>query len=223
MKNKSVVFFLFSLFVFASAQTASAQVTSKGIDTQNKQIRDISTSQGSNDNSGSRGGAGRGIDWGKDKTPHRLPLANPYRMASKRDILLAQIADIMKERNLVLDEAASRPADGVLVTQPYTFSKGAVITGSQLSRYANLPETGDEGAWTRGRYTLTIDVQTIDGINNNVAVTAKVEGRTETALGAQWLTLPSSGEAENEFLTVLVERITGVSPYETHKPAEKPQ
>ncbi|MEP6924630.1 MAG: hypothetical protein ABI954_09200 [Pyrinomonadaceae bacterium] len=220
MKSVAFVFFLFSIFACERAQIFAQ---AKGIDTQNKQITDIGNSKGPTDNGNRRDvGAGRGFDFGAGKTPDRLPLANPYRMASKRDILLASITDILRNRNLVLDEAASRPADGVLVTQPYTFSKGAVITQSQLLRYATLPdEDRRDGVWTRARYTLTIDVQTIDGINNNVSITAKVEGRTETALGSQWLTLASSGEVENDVLADLVERVTGTAPYQVTKQPEK--
>lgn len=220
----AVVFFSFAaLFMLAALPTSAQQNSAKGIDNQNKQIKDISTGQGPTDNGTNRGvGTGRGIDWGKGKTPERAALANPYRLGSKRDILLATIMDIMKERGLVLDEAASRTADGLLITQPYTFVKGAVIAGSQLQRFAVLPD-GDDGAWTRGRYTLTIDVQTIDGNFNNVSVTAKVEGRSESALGSQWLTLTSSGTAENDFLSLLVERVTGTSPYSVPTTEPTPQ
>jgi hypothetical protein len=223
MKIIALSFLFFSLFVIGSSD---ALAQGKGIDTQNREIQNIGNGQGPTDNASNRTtGTGRGFDFGAGKTPDRGILANPYRMASRRDILLTQIADVMRERNLVLDEAASRPADGVLVTQPYVFAKGAVVTGSQLLRYAALPDRDE--AWSRGRYTLTIEVQTIDGANNNVSVTAKVEGRSESGQGSSWLTLTSSGEAENEFLATLVERITGTSPYQTTAPAEtstdKPQ
>jgi hypothetical protein len=49
-------------------------------------------------------------------------------------------------------------------------------------------------------------------MSHNVAVTAKIEGRTENPLGAEWLSFKSSGEAEEEFLTKLVEAVTGISP-----------
>ncbi|HSK72702.1 MAG TPA: hypothetical protein VK892_13455, partial [Pyrinomonadaceae bacterium] len=67
-------------------------------------------------------------------------------------------------------------------------------------------------AWTRGRYTLTIEVQSIDGMQNNVSVLAKVEGRSESGLMSEWTTLQSSGIAEDEFLVKLVEAITGTTP-----------
>jgi hypothetical protein len=85
-----------------------------------------------------------------------------------------------------------------------------VTSRSQLSRYANLP--GYDSVWTRGRYTLTIEVQSIDGVQNNVSVIAKIEGRQENGLFSEWATLPSNGTAEDEFLAKLIENVTGVTP-----------
>jgi hypothetical protein len=217
---------LFSLAVILFALAASVSFSyaqGKGIDTQNKQIRDIGNSQGPTDNGNRQNtGAGRGFDFGSGKTPDRVILSNPYRMPSKRDILLRTIADLMREQGLTVDEAASRAPDGFVVSQPYTFAKGAVITGSQLTRYANIPREDIDTGWTRGRYTLRVEVQSIDGTNNNVNVTAKVEGRTETPLGANWLTLESSGEVEQSFLNALVERVTGKAPNAVPKPVDEP-
>jgi len=215
---------LFSLAVIIFAFAASVSFSyaqGKGIDTQNKQIRDIGNSKGPGDNGNRQDtGSGRGFDFGAGKTPDRIILSNPYRMPSKRDILVRTIADLMREQGLIVDEAASRASDGLVVSQPYTFAKGAVITGSQLTRYANIPREDIDTGWTRGRYTLRVEVQSIDGTYNNVNVTAKVEGRTETPLGANWLTLSSSGEVEQNFLNALVERVTGKAPNEVPKPAE---
>lgn len=218
MKTIAGLFVLLSVFAL-SVYESDAQ--SKGMDTQNQQIRDVGNGRGPADNGNRRDvGTGRGFDFGAGKTPDRVILSNPYRLAGKRDFLIATISDILRERNLILDESASRPSDGILITQPYTFAKGAVITRSELLRYSNVPDDTDS-AWTRGRYTLTIEMQSIDGTNNNVSVSAKVEGRSESALGAQWLTLESSGEAENDFLAALVERLTGKDPNEVPKPPQK--
>ncbi len=215
MKAVAAFFAFLSILALTAVQ---AQAQAKGIDTQNQQIRDVANGRGPTDNGNRRDvGTGRGFDFGAGKTPERVTLSNPYRLSSKQDILMATIADLMRERNLVVDEAASRPADGIIVSQPFTFAKGAVITRSELLRYSNIP-TNTDSAWTRGRYTLTVDVQSIDGTSNNVSVTAKVEGRTEGTLGGEWLTLDSSGEAENSFLLALVERVTGASPEQTPKP-----
>jgi hypothetical protein len=108
---------------------------------------------------------------------------------------------------MLIDDAASRPKDGIVVTQPFIFAKGAVITKSELNRYAVLPFS--DSSWTRGRYTLTVEVQSIDGIQNNVSVTAKIEGRSENGFESEWTTLQSSGSIEDEFMVKLVEAVTG--------------
>ena len=66
--------------------------------------------------------------------------------------------------------------------------------------------------WTRGRYTLIVEVQPIDSSNTNVSVNARIEGRSDDVLGAQWLSLRSNGTAEQEFLIALVEKVTGGPP-----------
>jgi hypothetical protein len=99
--------------------------------------------------------------------------------------------------------------DGFIVSQPFIFARGAIITRNELNRYAVL-ESSDQ-SWTRGRYTLIIEIQSIDGIQNNVSVTAKVEGRSGNGLVSEWTTLQSTGAAEDEFLAKLVEMITGTA------------
>ena len=88
------------------------------------------------------------------------------------------------------------------------FIKGAVVTQPELSRFAAV-ETADARGWTRARYTITVEVQPIDGVSANVSVNAKIEGRTDGASGGEWITLPSNGTAEQEFLSALVESLGG--------------
>lgn len=195
----------FSLFIFTLLLLGGMTVFGqKGIDTQTQTIRD----SGTGGNKGSK--ATRSIDFGKDKTKVRDHLSNPYRFTSRRDALLLNITEVLKEKRIIFDEAASRPQDGVIITQPYTFAKGAVLSTQELNKYGIVPSS--ESSWTRGRYTLTIEIQSIDGTSHNVFVTAKIEGRTENPLGAEWMTFKSSGAAEEEFLTKLVEAVTGISP-----------
>lgn len=202
MKN---ILYIFSAIVIFSA-VAFAQ---KGIDTQTEKIKQEGTITRQSNNPTNNPTA-RSIDWGKGKTKVRQPLANPYRLNSRRDVLIGNITDVLKEKKIVVDEAASRMRDGIIVTEPFVFAKGAIITNTELNRYADLPNS--DTAWTRGRFTLTIEVQSIDGVQNNVSVTAKVEGRSENGLRSEWTTLQSSGAAEDEFLVKLVEMITGISP-----------
>ena len=83
-----------------------------------------------------------------------------------------------------------------------------MVSQAEISRYADAPISASRG-WTRGRYTLTVEVQPIDGNTANVSVNAKVEGRTDGATGAEWTTLKSTGLAEDEFLNELVNTVTG--------------
>ena len=190
---------------FAIFGLASLSFGQKGVDTQTKTIKDEGNKVTTRGND-----VTRSFDWGKGKTKVRDKLPNPYKLNSRRDVLVSSIIDVLKEKKMVVDEASSRLKDGIVVTQPFVFAKGSVITLNELNRYGVL-ESG-VSAWTRAQYTLTIEVQSIDGIQNNVTVNAKVEGRAGNGLIAEWVTVRSSGAAEDEFLAKLVELVTGNSP-----------
>src|SRR5687767_2643047 len=195
------------LIVMFSAVSVCSQ--GKGVDKTSERVRDTGTSGSSGIKTDT--GAGRGMDFGKGKTPEVIPLPNPYRIAARRDAILTAVAEVMRDRKLTIDEAASKPAEGIIVSQPYTFIKGAVVTQAELGHYANVATSSARG-WTRGRYTITVEVQPIDGSSANVSVNAKIEGRTDGATGAEWTTLPSSGVVEDEFLSALITNITGGPP-----------
>ena len=196
-----------SLLILFSAVSVWSQ--GKGVDKTGERVRD-SGAAGSNSVKTDTG-AGRGIDFGKGRTPEVPPIPNPYHLAARRDVILKAIAEVMQDRKLIVDEAASKPAEGIVVSQPYTFIKGAVITQSELGRYADVTSSPARG-WTRGRYTITVEVQPIDGNSANVSVNAKIEGRSDGATGAEWNTLPTSGLAEEEFLSALITKVTGAPP-----------
>ncbi len=177
----------------------------KGVDTQTQKIKDDTAKSTSRSTD-----ATRSFDWGKGKTQVRDRLPNPYRLNSRRDVLLETIVSVLRDNKMQVDEASSRLADGIIITQPYIFARGTVIAQNELRRYGVI-EFGNN-AWSRGRYTLTIEVQSIDGIQNNVTVNARVEGLAAAGLMSEWTTVQSSGQAEEEFLVKLVEAVTGVSP-----------
>jgi len=193
----STIALIFTLSVAAVAQ--------KGVDTQTETIKNTGNKVTTRSTD-----ASRSFDWGKGKTRVRDRLPNPYKMNSRRDVLVESIVDALREKKIAVDEAASRTKDGFIVTLPFVFSKGAVITQSELGRYSLLENK--DTAWTRAQYTLTIEIQSIDGIQNNVSVNAKVEGRAGNGLGSEWRNVESSGLAEDEFLAKLVELVTGTSP-----------
>ncbi|MEK7724968.1 MAG: hypothetical protein AAB336_11495 [Acidobacteriota bacterium] len=194
-----------SIFAILILSTFSA-FAQKGVDTQTQKITEKT---GNNETTN----VSRSINWGKDKTKVREKLANPYKLASRRDVLIQNILIALEEKKLIVDEAASKPNEGIIITQPFIFAKGSVITKNELNRYAILPSS--EAVWRSGRYSLRIDVESIDGIQNNVTVMAKVEGKSESGFISEWNSLPTSGAAEEEFLIKLVEMVTG-------KPVDEP-
>jgi hypothetical protein len=201
-----------TLLIIIVAAAVSTQAQEKGVDHQNERVRDASNNRAPANNGGKQDtGAGRGMDFGRGRPAALAPVPNPYRLPARRDAVIEAVRELMRERKLILDESASRLDDGILITQPYTFIKGAVVAQSELSHLAEVPDTTGRG-WTRGRYTLTIELQPLDGVSTNVAVNAKVEGRTDGVAGAEWLTLRSTGTAEENFLIALVEKLTGGLP-----------
>ena len=194
-----------SLLVALVVLTPGLFAQQKGVDTQTQKIKTEGDKVTSRNND-----VTRSFDWGKGKTKVRGQLANPYKLNARRDVLIERIVDALREKKIVVDDASSRLRDGIVVTQPYTFAKGSVITQNELNRYAILESI--DTAWTRAQYTLTIEVQPIDGVQNNVSVNAKVEGRANNGLMSEWQTLRSSGMAEDEFLAKLIEIVTGNSP-----------
>ncbi len=180
----------------------------KGIDPQTQTIKDDGNKVTSRPNDVSHG-----FDWGRGKTKVRDRLPNPTKLTARRDALIASIIDVLREQKIVVDDASSRKKDGIIVTQPFVFAKGSVITQNELTRYAILES--NDSAWTRAQFTLTIEIQSIDGIQNNVSVNAKIEGRANNGLMAEWVTVRSSGVAEDEFLSKLIEAVTGTSPEPT--------
>jgi hypothetical protein len=205
------------LILMVCSVPAFAQAA-KGVDKQNERVRD-SGSDRTPANNGNKTdvGAGRGMDFGRGRTPETPPLPNPYRLSGRRDVIITAVQELMRDRKLVVDEAASRLSDGIIVSQPFTFTKGSVVAEADLGRYSDVPASSGRG-WTRGRYTLTVEIQPIDGSTANVAVNAKVEGRTDGATGAEWTTLRSSGLAEDQFLEGLIAAVTGAPP-----PGRNPQ
>ena len=202
---------LLGIFILAITCTVCA-AQEKGVDQQNDRIRDSSNNRQPAVNGGKVDtGVGRGMDFGKGKTQTPPPIPNPYRFQVPNDVLAKAAQELMRDRKLILDETVSKLETGLLVSQPYTFTRGSVVTTSELNRLAEVPRA-DQGNWTRGRYTIIVEIQPIDSSNTNVSVNARVEGRSDNVIGAEWVSLRSTGTAEQEFLAALIEKITGAPP-----------
>jgi hypothetical protein len=200
--NKLLVSLLIALTLLCSAVLGQ-----KGVDSQNQKIQKESTRT---TDKGSE--VSRSWSFGAGKTATRPPLPNPMRFNARRDVLIQQIGEVLSEMKIILDERSTRAESGLLVTQPFIFAKGAVITKNELGRYARIE--GSDISWTRGRYSLTIEVLSLDGMQNTVTVTAKIEGRSEIGFQSEWNVLTSSGIAEEEFLVRLLMAVTGKTPEE---------
>ena len=205
IRNKSGVNFnkvmkKITLLVSVLFLAVSGVVAQKGIDKQTDKVKDNSNiTRIGND-------VRRSWSFGKGKTKIRKLLPNPYELKSRKDQLVETIVMVLKNNKMIVDESASRFQTGMIITQPFIFVKGSILTKNELSRYAVISDA--DTVWTRGRYTLTIDVESLDGIRNNVAVNAKIEGRSENGIFSEWSTLESTGIAEDEFLAKLVGEIT---------------
>ncbi len=194
---------LFALLVL-TITAASAFGQGKGVDTQSQRITDNSSNKAPANNGTKTdvGTTGSGINFGGGKTAPAFVIPNPYRMAARRDAIVKAVAEVMRDRKLIIDDATSKPDEGMMVSQPYTFIKGTVVAQPEINRYARV----------KGRYTITVEVQPIDGTSANVSVNAKIEGRTDGATGGEWITLQSTGLAEQDFLSALIENLTGATP-----------
>ncbi len=186
------------VLIFAMLLISNLAFAQKGIDTQTKTIKDESANNAAESK-------GKTFTWGRGKTKIRERMDNPLIVNSRYDILLDTVSEILKEGKMIIDEESSRYKKGLIVTRPFTFTRGAILSKNELGRYAIVPNTRD--VWTRGQFNLTVDIKSIDGMRNRVSATAKVEGRIGDGLYSEWTTLPSSGEAEDEFLVELAKRI----------------
>ena len=200
-------------FLLLIVSTVAAQ-TGKGVDTQTRKIKDDSSQTSTHPRNETD--AHKTIDWGKGKTRVRDPLPNPYPVTARRDAVVDVISQALQEKHLLIDEAASRVKDGFIITQPFVFAKGSVTTKGELSRYGQVQY--EDTAWSRGQYTLTIEVQPVDATRSNVSVIAKVEGLSGSGFLSEWRTIQSSGLAEDEFLAKLVEMLTGKNPDDQPQP-----
>ena len=86
------------IFVLALASVGAFAQQEKGVDSQNERVRDSGNNRTPADNGTKQdNGAGRGIDFGKGRTPTPPPVPNPYRFSARRDAVIKAIEDAMDE------------------------------------------------------------------------------------------------------------------------------
>jgi hypothetical protein len=144
-----------------------------------------------------------------DRPKQEPPLDNPYTINLPREQILDSVRDILKGCDIKLDEVASRPREGKLVTLPVVFSKG-ITTRTDLEYLATLP-ADEVRNWTAGRFILEISVTPIDQKRTHIFVAARIDGRIADPFeGNKWVTGQSNGRLEDEVLRGIAGKILGL-------------
>jgi hypothetical protein len=138
-----------------------------------------------------------------------LPLPNPYTINVPREKIIEAAQEIFKACAIQINEEASRPADGKLVTKPLVYTKG--VTARSDLEYLSNPPASDVRNWIQGRYSLEINALPVDGKRSQIQVTAHIQGRISGILSDEkWIDSPSNGRLEDEVLRGLSGKILGL-------------
>ena len=144
-----------------------------------------------------------------DRPKPEPPLDNPYTINLPREPILDNVREIFKTCEIKLDEVASRPREGKLVTMPVVFTKG-ITTRTDLEYLATLP-ADEVRNWTAGRYVLEVSVTPIDQKRSQLFVGARIDGRVADAFeGNKWVTGLSNGRLEDEVIRGIVGKTLGI-------------
>jgi hypothetical protein len=136
-------------------------------------------------------------------------IANPLIMRSSRDDLRSVAKQMLETREIPLDkeECNSQTGECSLISKPVVFIKG-IAARSQLEHYCDVPAAHVRN-WTKGRYTLRIQINPASPTSAQVGVYAKFEGMTDGLLENEWIQLSSKGELEDILLRCLDQRAKG--------------
>jgi hypothetical protein len=144
-----------------------------------------------------------------DRPKQEPPLDNPFTINLPREQILESVREILKACDIKLDEAASKPREGKLVTLPVVFSKG-ITTRTDLEYLATLP-ADEVRNWTAGRFVLEITVTPIDQKRTHIFASARIDGRIADPFeGNKWVTGQSNGRLEDEALRGITSKILGI-------------
>lgn len=144
-----------------------------------------------------------------DRPKPEPPLDNPFNINLPRELILDSVRDILKTCDIKLDEAASKPREGKMVTLPVVFSKG-ITTRTDLEYLATLP-ADEVRNWTAGRFVLEITVTPIDQKRSQLYVFARIDGRIADAFeGNKWVACQSNGRVEDEVLRGIAGKVLGI-------------
>jgi len=154
--------------------------------------------------------AATGVQLQLSKPKAEKPLPNPYIIGASRDEVLAAAKQMLETREIPIDKEDCNQSTGecVLLSKQVIFIKGVVTTKSQLQHYCDVP-AADVREWTSGRYVLRIQINPAALKTCQVGVYAKFDGKTQGAVGGEWVPLTSKGELEDKMLRCIEERVHG--------------
>lgn len=133
-------------------------------------------------------------------------LENPQTFGKSREEMMDLIKQTLKDMEIPLDEKRTTEQTGMLYTKPVIFTKGGP-SGENLEFVSRRPG-GQLRNWTRGRYTLQIEVAPVDPQRIKLFVFAQIEGEyQDDALGAKWVACPSRGVIESNTLQAFKDRM----------------
>jgi hypothetical protein len=144
-----------------------------------------------------------------DRPKQEPPLDNPYTLGVSREQILESVREILKTCDIKLDEAASKPREGKIVTLPVVFTKG-ITTRTDLEYLATLP-ADEVRNWTSGRFLLEITATPIDQKRTHLYVAARIDGRIADPFeGNKWVSGLSNGRLEDEVLRGIASKVLGI-------------
>ncbi len=144
-----------------------------------------------------------------DRPKTEPPLDNPYTIGVPREQILQSAREVLKTCAIQIDEAASKPSEGKIVTKHLVFTRG-VTTKNDLEHLATMP-AGEVRNWQQGRFHLEITALPLDGKKSQLQVVARIQGKLADAMsGNQWIEGQSNGTLEDEVLRGLAGKILGI-------------
>lgn len=147
------------------------------------------------------------IQLSKPKPEEALP--NPMIVPASRDEVRAIVRQMLETKGIPFDkdDCDAQTGECAILSKPLVFIKG-ITTKSQLEHYCEVP-AADVRNWSKGRYTLRIQISPASPKTAQVGIYARFEGLVEDTIGSQWIPLSSKGELEDQLMRCLNQRIRG--------------
>lgn len=143
-----------------------------------------------------------------DKPKGEPNLANPYTVGAKREDILKATRELFGTCAFPIDDVASKPGEGRIITKPIVFSRG-VTTQSDLEYYATMPAATTR-SWSQGRLQIEITSLPLDATHAQLSVLARVQGRVGGIIEEKWIDGVSTGNLEDEVIRGLAGKVLGL-------------